>query len=88
MLAYCHNDYILLICQVDYGRTELLKHHLTTKLLEHKWRSFGIWVYLARISVYAVLVAFLTAFAVKSPTPESEVCKLNYIIYGKKNWCI
>jgi len=38
--------------------------------------------------VYAKLVAFLTAFAIKSPTPESEVCKLNYIMCDRMKWCM
>ena len=52
-----------------------MKHPLTAKLLLHKWWSFGIWLYLTRFLAYAIFVAFLTSFAMESPTPESEVCK-------------
>ncbi|XP_065898915.1 transient receptor potential cation channel subfamily A member 1 homolog isoform X2 [Dysidea avara] len=60
---------------VDYGRANLMEHPLTAKLLLHKWWSFGIWLYLTRFLAYAIFVAFLTSFAMESPTPESEVCK-------------
>ncbi|XP_065896053.1 transient receptor potential cation channel subfamily A member 1 homolog [Dysidea avara] len=62
---------------VDNERADLLNHHLTTKLLQHKWWTFGLWLYLVRFLIYAVFVTFLTAFSLESPTPESQVCVVN-----------
>ena len=66
---------LYVVLQVENDRGDLLRHNLTTKLLNHKWWKFGLWLYLFRFMIYAMFIAFLTGYALESPTPESEVCK-------------
>ena len=68
--------------QVDSERLELLKHPIVTNLLDYKWRKYGRTVYFIYFSTYLLLLVFLTAFGLWSPTPRSYDCELKFLVHS------
>ena len=73
-----YTQIIAIMMQVESQRLELLSHPIVTKLLDHKWKSFGLPFYLVNMGTYLIFLACLTAFALVSPTPNSDDCKLKF----------
>ncbi|KAG0411587.1 hypothetical protein HPB47_011259 [Ixodes persulcatus] len=63
-----------LMMMVDDYRRALLGHELCKSLLDHKWKSYGSYVYHVCLIVYLVYLAYLTSFVLHTPTP----CPLDF----------
>lgn len=73
--------YVLLYhYKVESQRIELLNHPIVTKLLDHKWKSFGRTFYFVNMTTYLIFLVFLTAFGLISPTPNSTDCELKFLL--------
>jgi len=56
------------------GCSNLLKHPLTISLLEHKWTSFGRYIFFGNLFIYLIFLAFLTAFGLVVLSPVERTC--------------
>jgi len=55
--------------QVKAKRGKLLRHPLVVSLLNHKWRSYGRWVYFINLFIYLCFMGFLNSYMLTVPPP-------------------
>ncbi|XP_041462791.1 transient receptor potential cation channel subfamily A member 1 homolog [Lytechinus variegatus] len=64
---------------ISSTRVELLDHPLVTTFLEHKWRSFGRYIFYAGFLIYITFLAMLTGYIVVIP-PDYYVRSVNHSV--------
>ena len=67
--ATCHS------LQAEGGSVNLLTHPVVITLLNMKWRTFGLYVFMINIVAYSSFLAALTSYALCLPKPTRNVCE-------------
>ncbi len=72
-----------LVTMVTYGRTECLSHPLCEKLLQRKWKNYGMMIYSFTTLCYLIFLMCLTLMVITHPSCiftdlESEFSRHNY----------
>ncbi|XP_048577664.1 transient receptor potential cation channel subfamily A member 1 homolog [Nematostella vectensis] len=62
-----------LMIMVKRKREKLLSHPIVTSLLQHKWRTYGRYVYYLKLFIYCVFLVFLTGYSVYDAQAKTSV---------------
>ncbi|CAG0881691.1 unnamed protein product [Darwinula stevensoni] len=62
---------------VRFGRVDLLAHPLSQKYLQMKWNSYGMYFHVARLVVYLIFLACVTAFVHPLISAQHDVFGFN-----------
>ena len=68
------NSFQVFYLQREYDCSNLLKHPLVISLLEHKWTTFGRYIFFGNLFIYLIFLAFLTAFGLVVLNPLEKTC--------------
>ncbi|XP_050405831.1 transient receptor potential cation channel subfamily A member 1 homolog [Patella vulgata] len=58
-----------IMIMVSSNREDLLGHPLVTSLLNHKWKSFGRFIYYLLLFIFAIFLVFLTGYITTTVAP-------------------
>ena len=61
--------------QKKHGRTRLMEHPLVTHLLNHKWKTYGQYIFFGNLFIYIVFLTFLTSFGLVVLKPVERICE-------------
>lgn len=62
------------ILQIQHKRTALLQTPVVAEMLNHKWKTFVLPVFMGNILLRILFVALFTAVVLVGPFPQSDMC--------------
>ena len=60
--------------QIQHKRTALLQTPIVEEMLNHKWKTFVIPIFMINIFMHILFVALFTAIVLVGPFPQSNTC--------------
>ena len=65
--------------QVKHKNTDLLKHPVVSELLKHKWKNYGLPVFVINFMLHTIFVCLLTTIVWITPLPQRAECQSEII---------
>ena len=65
--------------------TDLLKHPVVSELLKHKWKSYGLPVFVIDFMLHVIFICLLTVIVWITPLPQRAECQGEVITLYKAN---
>ena len=74
-IAKLNSNYLILsFLQIQHKRTALLQTPVVEEMLNHKWKTFVIPIFMINIFIHILFVALFTAVVLVGPFPQSNTC--------------